>query len=168
MKYWIILVVCFLFVSPAMAKHASDHPLTDDDWKEVMDKIILLEDAGLMPTVLPTVLRNRDTLQLTRDQIRKFRAWRKQNYVGMVNLMNRIIEKTVEFKSASLSPRISKQRLLAFQSEIQGLQQQLLKIKLSCREIMISTFTDEQWENFAFVVADDPWLGSLLSLSEME
>lgn len=168
MKYWIILVVCFLFVSPAMAKHASGHPLTDDDWKEVMDKIILLEDAGLMPTVLPTVLRNRDTLQLTRDQIRKFRAWRKQNYVGMVNLMNRIIEKTVEFKSASLSPRISKQRLLAFQSEIQGLQQQLLKIKLSCREIMISTFTDEQWENFAFVVADDPRLGSLLSLSEME
>ena len=168
MKYWIILMVCFLFVSPAMAKHASDHPLTDDDWKEVMDKIVLLEDAGLMPTVLPTVLRNRDTLQLTKDQIRKFRAWRKQNYVGMVNLMNKIIEKTVEFKSASLSPQVSKQRLLAFQSEIRGLQQQLLKIKLSCREIMISTFTDEQWENFAFVVADDPRLGSLLSLSEME
>jgi len=151
-----------------MAKHASDHPLTDDDWKEVMDKIVLLEDAGLMPTVLPTVLRNRDMLQLTTDQIRMFRAWRKKNYVGMVNLMNKIIEKTVEFKSASLSPRVSKQRLLAFQGEIRDLQQQLLKIKLSCREIMMSTFTDEQWENFAFVVADDPRLGSLLSVSEME
>lgn len=168
MKYWMILLLCVLFVSPAMAKHASDHPLTDDDWKEVMDKIVLLEDAGLMPTVLPTVLRNRDMLQLTTDQIRMFRAWRKQNYVGMVNLMNKIIEKTVEFKSASLSPRVSKQRLLAFQGEIRDLQRQLLKIKLSCREIMMSTFTDEQWENFAFVVADDPRLGSLLSLSEME
>ena len=26
----------------------------------------------------------------------------------------------------------------------------------------MTTFTDEQWENFAFVVADDPMLASLM------
>jgi hypothetical protein len=43
------------------------------------------------------------------------------------------------------------------------LQQNLLKLKLSCRELVMSTFTEEQWENFAFVVSDNPKLASLLS-----
>ena len=43
------------------------------------------------------------------------------------------------------------------------LQRQLLKIKLSCRELVTTSFTDAQWENFAFVVADIPRLASLMS-----
>jgi len=31
------------------------------------------------------------------------------------------------------------------------------------REIVMSTFTDEQWDNFNFVVADIPKLASLAS-----
>jgi hypothetical protein len=58
---------------------------------------------------------------------------------------------------------VSNERLLAFQSEIQDLQRQLLKIKLSCRKLIMTTFTDEQWDNFAFVVSDNPRLASLVS-----
>jgi hypothetical protein len=69
----------------------------------------------------------------------------------------------VQFRIESLSPDVSNEHLLASQSEIQELQRQLLKIKLSCRELIMTTFTDEQWENFAFVVADNPRLASLIS-----
>ena len=163
MKY-LGLFLAFLFIcTTAQAKHNSDHPLTASDWKEVMGKVVLLEDAGLMPTLLPVIMRNKDTLELTDEQVSAFRSWRKKNYTHMVNVMNEIIEKSVQFRVAALSPRITNDHLYMRQSEIHELQHQLLKIKLSCRELVITSFTDEQWENFSFVVADNPKLASLFS-----
>ena len=106
---------------------------------------------------------NRDTLQLTDKQVKAFREWRKKNYTHMVDIMNEIIDKMVQFRIESLSPDVTNEDLLAFQSEIQELQRQLLRIKLSCRELIMTTFTDEQWDNFAFVVSDNPKLASLMS-----
>jgi hypothetical protein len=163
MKYLGLFAAFFLICTTALAKHDSDHPLTDDDWKEVMDKVVLLEDSGLMPTLLPVIIRNRDLLELTAEQINAFRAWRKKNYTHMVNVMNEIIEKSVQFRVAALSPHVSSDHLYVLQSDIQELQRQLLKIKLSCRELVTASFTDEQWDNFAFVVADNPKLASLVS-----
>jgi hypothetical protein len=162
MKYIGISVVLFFFATAVQANHNSDHPLSPEDWKEVMEKVVLLEGSGLMPTLLPVIMSNQDTLQLSDEQLSLFRAWRKKNYTNMVNIMNEIIEKMVEFRVESLSPDITADQLLAFQSEIHELQRQLLKIKLSCREIIMTTFTDEQWENFAFVIADNPKLASLM------
>ena len=158
-----LFAVIFFISTTALAKHDSDHPLTADDWKEVMDKVVLLEDSGLMPTLLPVIMRNQDTLELTAEQINAFRAWRKQNYTHMVNVMNEIIEKSVQFRVEALSPRTTSDHLYVLQSDIHELQRQLLKIKLSCRELVTTSFTDDQWENFAFVVADNPKLASLVS-----
>ena len=163
MKHSAILFVLILISSAVLAKHGSDHPLTPDDWKEVMKKVLLLENTGLLPTMLPVIMKNQDTLQLTDEQISAFRAWRKENYTNMVNIMNEIIEKMVQFRVESLSPDFSNEHLLSFQSEIHDLQRQLLKLKLSCRELVMTSFTDEQWENFVFVVSDNPKLASLVS-----
>jgi hypothetical protein len=162
-KYIGIFTVFFFICTPALAKHNSDHPLSPGDWKEVQEKVELLEPAGLMPTLMPVIMSNRDALQLTDEQVKAFRAWRKKNYTNMVNVMNAIIEKMVEFRVESLSPSISGGELLAFQSDIQELQVQLLKIKLSCRELIMTTFTDEQWDNFAFIISDNPKLASLMT-----
>ena len=162
MKYAGIVVAFFFLLTPVQAKHNSDHPLSPEDWKDIMDKVVLLEDSGLMPMLLPIIMGNQDALQLTVEQISSFRAWRKKNYTSMVNIMNKIIEEKVQFRIESLSPRISSDRLLAFQSEIQELQRQLLKVKLSCREQVMTSFTDEQWDNFAFIISDNPKLASLM------
>jgi hypothetical protein len=161
MKY-IAIIIAFFLIAAVQAKHTSDHPLSEQDWKEVMEKVVLLEDSGLMPTLLPVIMRNRDALQLTEEQISAFQAWRKKNYTHMVNIMNLIIEKKVQFRIDSLSPGISADQLLALQSGIQELQRELLKIKLTCREMIMTTFTDEQWDNFAFVVSDNPRLANLI------
>ena len=162
MKHIGIVVAFFFLLTPVQAKHNSDHPLSSEDWEEIMGKVVLLEDSGLMPMLLPVIMGNQDTLQLTDEQINSFRSWRKKNYTNMVNLMNRIIEDKVQFRIESLSPNISSDRLLAFQAGIQESQRRLLKIKLSCREQVMATFTDEQWDNFAFVVSDNPKLASLM------
>ena len=166
MKYLVLLPAFFLICTAALAKHDSDHPLTAEDWKEVMEKVVLLEDSGLMPMLLPIIMGNKDALQLTDEQVNSFRSWRKKNYTNMVNIMNKIIEEKVQFRIESLSPRITSDRLLAFQSEIQELQRQLLKIKLTCREQLMTTFTDEQWDTFAFIVSDNPRLASIMSQVE--
>jgi len=162
-KYMAIFPVFFLICTTALAKHNSDHPLSTEDWNEVKEKVELLEPSGLMPTLLPVIMSNRDALQLTDEQVSAFRAWRKQNYTNMVNIMNEIIEKMVDFRVKSLSPDTTGDQLLALQSDIQELQVQLLKMKLSCRELIMTTFTDEQWDNFAFIVADNPKLAGLIT-----
>ena len=163
LKYVSAFVAFFVLCVAAQAKHNSEHPLSSEDWKEIMEKVVLLEDSGLLPTLLPVIMRNQDTLQLTDDQVAGFRAWRKANYTNVINIMGEILEKKVQFRVEALSPGVSADHLIALQAEIQVLQQELLKLKLSCRELVMSTFTEEQWENFAFVVSDNPSLASLLS-----
>lgn len=166
LKFCGLFMALFFAGFSAQAKHNGDHPLSPEDWKEVMEKVVLLEDSGLMPTLLPIIMSNRDALQLTEGQISSFRAWRKKNYTNVVNLMNEILEKKVQFRSEALSPDTSDDHLFALQVQIQEMQRRLLKLKLSCRKLIMTTFTDDQWENFSFVVADNPRLASLLSLSQ--
>ena len=80
MKCLGLFAVFFFISTTALAKHNSDHPLTADDWKEVMNKVVLLEDSGLMPMLLPIIMGNRDALQLTDEQVNLFSSWRKKNY----------------------------------------------------------------------------------------
>ncbi len=128
-----------------------------------MGKITLLEDSVFIPSLLPIIMRNSDALQLANEQIEMFRNWRKANYVNMVNIMDKIIHMKVEFSIESLSPSINASHLIEFQDEIQRLQKELLVIRLSCRK----TFTDEQWDNFDFIVSDNPKLSSLYSQTHL-
>jgi hypothetical protein len=158
-----IFTAFFLLATVSQAVHNGEPPLFTGDWKTIGDNVDLLEPSGLMPMLMPTIMLNRDALQLTDEQVNAFHAWRKKNYSNMVNVMNVIVDKMVQFRIASLSPDITNERMVALQSEIQDLQRQALVIKLSCRKLIMATFTDAQWEDFAFVVADDPKLASLVS-----
>ena len=75
MKYIGVFSALFHICTFVLASHDSDHPLSADEWKEVMGKVVLLEDSGLVPTLLPTIMRNRDMLELTDEQ------WEKFNFV---------------------------------------------------------------------------------------
>jgi hypothetical protein len=158
-----IFIAFFLLATVSQAAHKGEHPLSTDDWRTIGDNVDLLEPSGLMPMLMPTIMLHRDALQLTDKQVNAFHAWRKKNYSKMVHVMDEIIGKMVQFRIASLSPDITNERMVALQLEIQDLQRQALVIKLSCRELIMTTFTDAQWEDFAFVVADNPKLASLVS-----
>ena len=107
-------------------------------------------------------MRHRDVLELTKEQISSFRNWRKHNYGNMVDIMNLIINKRVEFKKASLNPETTEEQLIVMQNDILDMHKKLLEIKLSCRKMLVDSFTEAQWDNFAFAVADHPKLASLI------
>ena len=158
----VVSVLCFLTAKPLWAIHQSGHDLNDTEWLIIKERVELLDEFNFMPTLLPTILRNRDILQLTDQQIRSFRDWRKQNYVNMVHVMNTIIEQRIAFKKAALKPATSEDELRQRQRDILRLQTQLLDIKLSCRKILMDSFTEEQWDNFVFIAAEHPKLASFL------
>lgn len=164
MKYFHLFYVytLVLFASPAMASHDSTHPLSNEEWKHVEKNLTLIDSLNYIPTLLPVIMRNQDALQLTQEQLDHFREWRKENYVPMVNTMNEIIKARIEIKKASLDANISGEALQAMQDEAHALQKKLMSIKLSCRSMLVKSFTEEQWDNFAFVVSDQPKLSAFL------
>lgn len=166
LKWSRLLVAWAVLGGPVLVAHVSAEPLSANDWQQLAEKAALLDDSGLMPSLLPTIMRNRDALQLSDEQVKAFRAWRKDNYSHMVAVMNDIIERKVQFRIESLSPGVSGHDLFVLQTEIHALQRQLLEIKLSCRQLVMSTFTEEQWDHFAFVVSENPKLASLFSQVE--
>ncbi|TNF98517.1 MAG: hypothetical protein EP297_07765 [Gammaproteobacteria bacterium] len=124
----------------------------------VEKNINLLDGTNFMPALMPIIMMNSDALQLTSEQKASFRDWRKKNYVNMVNVMNEIIEQRIIFKKAALDTTTTNHSLVEMQNQILALQQKLLAIKLSCRQLLVEKFTDEQWDNFAFIVSDNPKL----------
>ena len=88
---FVIATIC-LANNPLWAMHESGHDLSNEEWLIVKNRIELLDSLNYMPTLLPTIMRNRDILQLTDQQIKSFRDWRKEHYANMVNTMNEIIE----------------------------------------------------------------------------
>lgn len=164
-KRFFLIFLLLLPYSPGMARHDSNHPLSEEEWREVMEKVTLLDDTVFIPSLLPTIMTNKHALNLTATQLQRLIAWRKQHYVPMINTMNKIIELKVQFRIESLSKKIDDAHLIAFQKDILQLQQELLKTRLSCRKILIETFTDEQWDNLEFIVSNNEKLASFISQS---
>ena len=52
--------------------------------------------------------------------------------------------------------------LIHEQKVILQLQEELLSLKLSCRELIMTTFSPQQWSNLAFVLEDYPEFAGLM------
>ena len=125
------------------------------DWGLAKKQMATLSQMGYHPFLMPLIMENRDAIGLSNEQIRVFRNWRSKYRVPLLNAMNRIIQERVAFQRISLNPRTSEEVLLAKQEEIFKLHKKVLKYQLSCRRTILDTFTDEQWEEFRFVLTEN-------------
>lgn len=117
-----------------------------------------LEHVGTVnfhPNLLPIILRNSDFMGLNPQQVNAFKSWGKTNFKPMVTTMNEIIHKRIEFQEATLSPSISADILRQRQEEIFQLHRKLLEFKLSCRENIVQTFNQENWDGFMMVLGEE-------------
>ena len=80
----------------------------------------------------------------------------------MIGLMNEIIERRIALSRAALDPVVDSSQLIEMQQTILQRQDELLRVRLSCREILVGTFSPEQWVNLAFILEDYPNFAGLL------
>ncbi|MCG6938917.1 MAG: hypothetical protein LJE83_12195 [Gammaproteobacteria bacterium] len=114
-----------------------------------------LDKVNYLPTLLPIIIENSDVIGLTDEQVGKLLEWRKNNRQDVIAAMNEIVRKRSEIRQAALSLNVSSARIEQMQSEIFRLQRKVLDYKLSCRDTVIKTFNQQNWESFLFVLADE-------------
>lgn len=148
---WILSgVFCMVFSFSSYAQ--------SDDEKAVQDLELQLErlsKVNFHPNLLPIILKNQDYIELTPEQVDAFTAWRKENAKPMIDTMNAIIVKRIEFEEAALSYGVSAMMLREKQEEIFRLHRKLLDYKLSCRENIVQTFTEPNWDSFMMVLGEE-------------
>lgn len=122
---------------------------------EMESYIVKLDKVNYLPNLLPMILKNKDFIGLTDDQVAYLDDWRKKNRAPMLAAMKDITKKRIEMKEAALSPNISSARLIQLQNEIFRLHREVLEYKLSCREHIVRTFNNENWSSFFLVLAGE-------------
>jgi len=136
--------------------------LSDPDWQLIESRMALLNNISHLPSLLPIIMQNRHSLQLTKRQIESLQQWRKDNYQRMVDVMNTIIAKRIVLAQRAVDPQVEQEQLITLQDELLQLQREVFLVRLSCRELVTGTFTEEQWSNFAFIAAEDPKISGLI------
>jgi len=125
------------------------------DWALEKERTKMLSQMGYHPFLMPLIMENRDAIGLSNEQVKVFRAWRSKNRVPLLHAMNQIIQERLAFQRIALNPKTSEEVLLAKQEEIFKLHKKVLKYQLSCRRSILDTFTDEQWDEFRFVLTEN-------------
>ena len=114
-----------------------------------------LDNISHLPDLLPVILNNKDFIGLTDEQIENLEHWRKENRGPLLTVMKQAARKRVEIKQAALSPTVSSARLQQMQNDIFRLQREILEYKLSCRDNVVRTFNNENWDSFFLVLAGE-------------
>lgn len=169
MKKCLLIGLLCVMLTPAWADFPESNlvertgELSDQEWALIEGRMGLLNNISYLPSLLPIIMRNRDSLELTGQQVAALSQWRAENYQRMVNIMNEIITKRIVLSQQSVRPEVSGEALVGLQDEIFALQREVFLIRLSCRNLVTSTFSEEQWSNFAFIAAEDPKIAGLLA-----
>lgn len=137
------------------AQVAEKNELDSIDWGKAKKQMEMLSQMGYHPFLMPLIMENRDAIGLSNEQVKVFRNWRNKYRVPLIHTMNRIIQERIAFQRISLNPRSSEEVLRAKQQEIFKLHKKVLEYQLSCRRNILDTFTDEQWEEFQFILTEN-------------
>lgn len=143
-----LIIACI--TAPVAAQNVDNQAI--DQYQQQLER---LDKLNFHPNLLPLILRHRDYLELTPQQMDAFISWRNTNAKAMFATMNEIIRKRIAFREAALSPGVSGNELRQMQQEIFALHQKVLDYKLSCRENIHNTFTEQNWDDFFVVLAEE-------------
>ena len=135
-----------------MSSNAFSVELSDSS--ELEHQMLLLDKISYHPSLLPLIMQNIDYFNLTPAQQKKLRNWRQTNAPVMLDKMKQIAKGRIEFIDMSLKSDTSEEDLVEKQKQLFRLQEKVLTYKLACRKNILETFTQEQWEELLFILAE--------------
>lgn len=139
-----------------IASHSSlAGPTPGQKEHDINSYIEKLDNISYLPSLLPVILSNKEFIGLTDEQVDKLEHWREQNREPLLAVMKQAAQKRVEIKEAAISPTVSSARIQQMQNDIFRLQREILEYKLSCRDQVVQTFNNENWESFFLVLAGE-------------
>lgn len=141
-----------LFSTILMSSNAFSVELSDSS--ELEHQMLLLDKISYHPSLLPLIMQNIDYFNLTPAQQKKLRNWRQTNAPVMLDKMKQIAKGRIEFIDMSLKSDTSEEDLVEKQKQLFRLQEKVLTYKLACRKNILETFTQEQWEELLFILAE--------------
>lgn len=147
MKTVILTIFLLLSVSTAKAQ-------INEETLQIERYISTLDRVNHLPSLLPLIIENSDVIELTDKQLQTLLSWREEHRQGVVGTLNEIVRKRILIKEAALSPYSSSGKIKKMQSEIFRLQRKVLDYKLACRELVIKTFNENNWDGLFLVLAD--------------
>ena len=124
------------------------------DTSELEQKLLLLDRISYHPSLLPLIMQNVDYLELTPSQVKRLREWRVSNAPEMLDKMREVAQGRIEFIDLSLDPQSTSEDLVRKQQQLFRLQEQVLSYKLACRQNILDTFSEAQWEALLFILAE--------------
>jgi hypothetical protein len=151
----LILILALACANIVAAQDSQKSDLDPIDWDNAIKHMAILTQIGFHPFLMPLIMKNRDMIELSKQQLEIFREWRSKYRVPMLHAMNRIIQERLAFQRLSLDPKTRNEVLRAKEEEIFKLYRKVLQYQLSCRRNILDTFTEEQWDNFRFVLAEN-------------
>jgi hypothetical protein len=147
--------IIFIYVLLLITQPVSAGSIAEQQALKIESSIEKLDRINYLPNLLPVILKNRDFIGLTDEQVTLLEEWRSTNREAMLARMQEIASKRIEIKQAALSPTVSAARLQQMQNDIFRLQREILEYKLSCRDHVVRTFNEENWDSFFMVLADE-------------
>lgn len=126
---------------------------SQSDTSELEQQLLLLDKISYHPSLLPLIMRNIDYLELTPVQQKRLREWRKINAPEMLDKMREVAQGRIEFIELSVEPGTSDEELVQKQQQLFRLQEEVLSYKLACRNNILETFTEAQWDTLLFILA---------------
>lgn len=145
----------FIFAALLVTPTAIAGSAPEQQALEIESTIEKLDRINYLPNMLPVILKNRDFIGLTDEQVTLLEEWRNTHRQAMLATMKEIADRRIAIKEAALSPSVSAARLQQMQNDIFRLQREILEYKLSCRDHVVRTFNEENWNSFFMVLADE-------------
>ncbi len=127
---------------------------SQSDTSELEEQLLLLDKISYHPSLLPLIMQNTDYLELTPVQQQRLREWREINAPKMLDKMREVAQDRIEFIDLSLKPVTSKDELVQKQQQLFRLQEEVLSYKLACRQNILDTFTETQWDALLFILTE--------------
>lgn len=149
MRKWSLSVALVTLLLSGSAAYAAPA-----DTRDFEHELLLLDGIFYHPSLLPVILQNVDYLELTPAQQQRLRDWRETNGPAMLAKMNEVVQGRLDFIDLSLDPDSSSEELVRQQQHLFKLQEQVLAYKLQCRKNILETFTQEQWQDLRFILAE--------------
>jgi hypothetical protein len=105
----------------------------------------VMQHVNPVPNYMKVIESDSNALDLSSGQESKFEAWRMEYHPQMMDMANQIIELEREIYTGSLQKE-QKGDLQKKVAQINELRTQIIKTKTNCRDMLMDTLDDGQWQ----------------------